>query len=144
MDSIVLAVFIACLWGISPIIFKYVLGDVDMKVIMVLTALFYIICVVFYAIPSWRSIYNNIKKINRMHLLLIAVNAAILTFLANLLFLIALKNNSQTYAVTAVAFCAPLFSLLIAFLFLNQQISWAHMIGMALTVGGIFILSFYK
>ena len=95
-------------------------GDVDMNIIIVLTAVFYTICVVFYAIPSWKSIYHNIKKIQNIHLLLIAVNAAIMTFLANLLFLIALKNNSKTYVITAVAFCAPMFSLLIAFLFLTE------------------------
>ena len=144
MNSILLAILIAFLWGISPVIFKYLLGDVDMKVIMVLTAVIYTLCTALYTIPSWRDIYRSIIKINHVHMFWIVVNAALLTFVANLLFLIALKNNSKSYVITSIAFSAPLFSLLIAYLFLNQQITYHNLIGVVLIVTGIFVLSYFK
>ena len=144
MNSIFLAICIAFLWGISPIIFKYLLGDIDMKVIMFLTAIVYTSCAIIYIIPSWNGIIASIRKISNKHLVLIVINAIVMTFLANLLFLMALKNNSKTYLITAIAFCAPLFSLLIAFFFLNQKLTWYNIIGMTLTIMGIFVLSYYQ
>ena len=144
MHSIILALFVAFLWGMSPIIFKHLLGDIDIKVIMLLSSVIYASCVILYVIPYWSTISSSIKKLTKQHMALIAINAIFMMFMANVLFLFALKYNSKTYIVTAIAFCAPLFSLLIAYLFLKQKITWMNLVGISLTIMGIIILSYFQ
>ena len=136
MESLVPAsLFIAFLWGIQPVIHKYILKSIDPKTIIILNTVFYSFCSIGFAIKYWRSVKKDWKKLTPIKLMWIGIAAIISGFVANLIYLFVLKKH-QSYLVSALIYAAPAFTLLLAYFLLKEDISVIGFIGVIMVIIG--------
>jgi drug/metabolite transporter (DMT)-like permease len=137
---VIIALFVAFLWGIQPIIYKHLLQSIDLKTIVAIGSFFYSICASLFGIYYWKDIERGLKKIDMKSVGLIGASTICAAFLANILILYVLKDNSCA-VVSALIYSAPIFTLLFAYLFINEKISFASIAGIVMIVSGVVLIS---
>ena len=132
------ALLIALLWAINPILIKYILDDgLDSRLVLALTSSIYFICMIVFVIWNWKPIVQSAKKKLTLQIFCIVAFSSIFTaFLANYLNVQLLKNH-PSYIVTAITFSSPLFTLILASFFLGEMVNIYGIIGVVLIVVGI-------
>ena len=144
MESLVPAsLFIAFLWGIQPVIHKYILKSIDPKTILILTTVFYSLCSIAFAIKYWRSVQKDWKKLTPIKLMWIGIAAILSGFVANLIYLFVLKKH-KSYLVSALIYAAPAFTLLLSYFLLKEDISIIGFIGVILVIIGTICIAFFS
>ena len=134
---------VAFIFGISPIINKYILQFIRVESVVLLSGFFYCIFALLYLlfnghtqfIIDWRTLIQN-KHVFALLLL----TALLIYVVANYFYLLMLKDN-KTYLVTATIAAYPLLTALFGNLLLNERISFSEFIGIMLIVSGVFILN---
>lgn len=139
MDNItvlVMAIIVSFLWGVTPVIHKHVLIDLDPRTVMVLTSVFYFACLMVFWWWNHRAIARDSKNIRFHHLFWIAIASIFTAFIANIIYLYVLKKK-DSYVVSALVYSCPLFTLILASLFLKEHITWMGCIGVFLITLGV-------
>lgn len=140
MSVVPIALFVAFLWGLSPIIHKHILTNIDPKVIMVLSAFFYTASVALFAAYYWDFIKKETKKLNMNTIILIAFTSIITAFLANLIYFNILKEH-DSYIVSALIYSSPIFTLVLAYYLLKEKIRLYGCIGVLFIVVGVALIA---
>ena len=107
---------------------------------MCLTGIAYSICILLYILYIKTQFLNDIKKINLFTLILIFISVFIGLFLSNILYFYLLKHNEPS-VVIAITFSAPLFTLLGAYLILQEKMHIYGILGVLSIVLGIILIS---
>lgn len=141
MITFVFALLVALLWGIQPNIHKYVLGDLNYKTIMVLGFIFYLACMLLFIPFVWKDVVADKPKISTKSVAFIAISSIFCAFLANVLYLFALKHH-KSYVVSALVYSSPIFTLFVSALILKERITISGGIGVAFITIGILCLAF--
>jgi drug/metabolite transporter (DMT)-like permease len=136
---------VAGLWGGSPIIHKYLLGHIDFRLIMILGSFAYFTCIIILWICNWKLIREESKKLfKKPDLIFWAFLASILTaFLGTYLYFYVLKDN-DSYIVTTLTYSSPVFTLLLAYLILNENITLMGLLGVILFIASILCFAWKK
>lgn len=141
MISVVpVALFVAFLWGLSPIIHKHILINVDPKVIMVVSAIFYTASVAIFSAYYWKFLSKEAQKLDLKTIILIAFTSIITAFLANLIYFYILKEH-DSYIVSALIYSSPIFTLVLAYYLLKEKITFYGCIGVLFIVVGVVLIS---
>jgi uncharacterized membrane protein len=140
MNVIIVALFIAFLWGAAPVIHKNILKTVDRTTIIVIGSFFYTICIIGFAIYNWDIIKKDVSKIKTNEVFLIAFAAITTGFLASVLYFYILNSN-DSYVVSALIHSSPIFTLILAFLYLREKITFIGGLGVLLIFIGVVCLA---
>ena len=136
-----IALFVSFLWGIQIILHKYILRKTNPYVIMIVGSIFYFVCISVFTIYNWTNLKDDIYNLDMQTIVLIGIAMIFATLLANLLYLLVLKDN-DSYIVAALVYSSPVFTFLIAYLFLKEKVTIYGFIGFALIIAGILFLAF--
>lgn len=141
IEAVLIALLISFLWGLSPVIHKTVLNNVTPHTAMVITSVFYTICTIVYALYFEQNIANDMKNINAKAVYFLAFTAIICGFITNVLYFSILKKY-DSYIISALIYSCPVFTLLIAYLFLKEKVSFTGFLGVAFITAGVILLAF--
>lgn len=134
------SLFVAFLLGLIPVVHKYVLMTVDPNVVMVVGGTAYFLVLMAFAAYHWRAMYPQITAMDAKHWLFITLAAVAMNFVARLLYLYILKDN-DSYIVSALIYSSPLFTLIIAIMFLHERITLLKAAGVLCICIGIMLLA---
>ena len=142
MNLIVLcaALFVAFLWGLSPVIHKALLTKIDPIVIIVVGGAFYFSMVIGFALWNWKKVRESSVALTSTQLWMLALSSIVAGFGANLIYLYALRQE-KSHIISALIYSSPAFSLIFAYLFLKETITLASFTGVILIVAGVVLLS---
>lgn len=132
-----LAIFGMVCWGIAPVFAKVGLNNMDPLpglIIRTLTAS-------IFALSSM-GFGGNICKMKNISLItwvFIAIEALLATFLGDLAYYAAIKKGDIS-VVTVIMSSSPLVTMLMAIIFLGEQITAVRIIGAGLVVVGIMLI----
>jgi drug/metabolite transporter (DMT)-like permease len=141
ISTIALALLVAFFWGLHPLVQKSLVMALDTEVLIIIGGLFYFAAVIVFALFNWKSFSQNARKITVAHLATMCALSIITVFGANLIYVYILKKH-EGYVISALIYSSPAFTLLLAYLFLRQEISTYGVVGVLLIVAGVVCLAF--
>jgi drug/metabolite transporter (DMT)-like permease len=134
---------VASIFGLTPILEKHILSFIKPETFIVLSGfLVFLISILFYIFVYKHNIYDEmvILKDNRNIFLLMILTVFLIYFLANYVYLNTISEN-KTHLVTALVATYPIITLTIAYLFLNEDVTFYHTLGVFFIVGGVILLN---
>ena len=138
---ILAALFVSLLWGISPIILKLLAMKFNTITIMVINGLLYFISLIIIFYFNYKTIMKDIPRINKYDLLLLVSTSVFIGLSAQLIY-ITLLGSFDSYIITALVSVSPLFTLILAYLFMKENITIHGVLGTILVVVGIMLISY--
>jgi len=145
MNPFIVSVFIAFLWGVTPVIHKYVLKtNVNPYTIMTIGSVAYLIILSIFVYVNQNVIMKDIKTMDWNVILILGAVSIFAGFFANLLYYDVLKNAKNSYIMTTVMYSSPIFTFILATLFLKESFSMYSILGVFLTFSGIALLGMHS
>ncbi|MGE5573952.1 MAG: EamA family transporter [Bacteroidota bacterium] len=138
MWTVLVALFGALCWGIAPIFGKIGLARVDPLAGLCLRTL-----IASGIVTGWLLVSGELRAMETVSSrawFFIALEAILATLVGDLAYYAALKGGGAAQ-VTLVMSTAPLFTLIIAVVYLREVTTWAQVIGAVLIVCGLFLVS---
>lgn len=144
MLSVVIAsLFVAFLWGLNPIISKYILRDVEPDITLGIGAVIHLLLALIYAVGNNDSWSASLAKSNftpkTVSLLLVS---GIVAFIPYLIFL-RLLNKNDANIVTALTYVSPFFTAILAYYILKERFTVYSVTGIVMIVVGIILISLH-
>jgi len=133
--------FIAFCWGALGVVNKYVLNHLESSTVFILSGTVYFVLLIGLLIYNKKTFDKDLQKITRFQSFCIIASAIFLIFLPNFLYYYFLKRTKASI-ITAIAYSAPVFTLLLAYLFLNERIKGLSFLGIILVTLGIGLISY--
>ena len=140
MYLIGLGLVVSFIWGLIPIIDKFVLISVDPKIFILMFATLFFFCTLIFTFLNRNSILLHIKTVNK-HNLMLTFCSSLLAFVALLVYLFLLKDN-DSHLVSAIAYSAPMFTLILAMLILKERPTLISIAGILLIIMGVWCIAF--
>ena len=137
---ILVALFIALIWGISPILYKHLLDRYHPISIIVFVSIVYIGCVFVLGCYNHKTVLEDCNKIGFDDMFWVFIVSITGLFIANVLQMTVLKDNDPSI-VSPIIYSCPLFTLLLAYLLFNSTINTPCIIGSLLIVSGVLCIS---
>lgn len=139
---IVGALCVAFLLGVAPVVHKHLLSRVHCKpsTLICVGGLANLAIVLLYSYANKKEIRADIDKHEAKTLFLIALTAVATSFVASVIYMYVLRE-SPSYVVSALIYSSPAFTVLIAYMFLDERISLIGLVGVMLIVAGIMCVS---
>lgn len=138
------SLFISFIWGITPIVHKYIFSSVTMSphTLIVSGALFYSVCAMIYFSYYKDEVLKPLANLNSKTYMLM-IFTAVLSFYANYLYFNVISKHAS-HLVSALIFSSPFFTLIFAYFFLKEDISLTSALGVTLIVFGVILLAITK
>lgn len=140
MSVVWVALFIAFLWGVAPVIHKHVLKSVDPKVVMITGSIFYTACLIVFWFYHREFLHTHMQTLTWTQVFWIASTAVICGFFTNIIYYHILQKH-DSYVVSALIYSSPVFTFLLAYLFLKEKITLLGSMGVMAIVAGVVLLS---
>lgn len=138
MWTVLVALFGAICWGIAPVFGKMGLARVDPIAGLCLRTL-----IASAIVSGWLLVGGGLRAMETVSgkaSLFIALEAVLATLVGDLAYYAALKWGGAAQ-VTLVMSAAPLFTLVVAVVYLQESATWAQVIGAVLIASGLFLVS---
>lgn len=134
---------IALIFGVTPIFEKHILSFIRTDSYIILNGFLVFLLSIFY----YLFLYNHnildeiiILNKNREVVALMILTVCLVYLLGNYLFFHTISLH-KTHVVTALVATYPIITLLIAYLFLNEDITFYHSLGVFFIVGGVVLIN---
>jgi uncharacterized membrane protein len=137
---ILVALFIASLEGLAPILHKHLLGNISPTVLMVISSLAYSVFVLIFAIYHRKTLYDDIPKLSMRDLGLVAVSAGITGFVVNILYYTILQKH-ESYIIAALIYSSPVFTMIFLYLFMKYSLNSFSVLGVICIVLGVMCIA---
>ncbi len=137
MYSIILAFFVAILWGTVPIIYK--INEISYHSIIIISAITFFVSSICYFLIYHKTIITDLNK-HKNNIIYIVLTSFLGLFLANLFYYNAIKNSNKISIIVSITALYPLITLILSYLILNEKISFTNIIGIIFIVIGILCL----
>jgi uncharacterized membrane protein len=141
MNFIVVAVLIACLWGLQPLIQKHLMKDFSSHSILMISNVIFTVCLMVYGFFYREMILDDFKRLETHHWQLLLFSAIICSFLTSITYFELIKNHKSSI-VMAITYSAPLFTVLFSEFFFNEKIEDVSKVGIGFVVLGISIMCY--
>jgi drug/metabolite transporter (DMT)-like permease len=142
LSVVPIALFIALIFGVSPIIHKYIFNTVPTvtpQTMFIFGGISYFIFTLMFALYEKQTLIQNMKNIPSSVVMIFIFGTAI-SFFANYLYFKIISKNAS-YLVSSLIFISPLFTLILSFLFLKEDITMTSLIGIVLIVLGVILVA---
>jgi len=136
----------AVIYGITPITEKHLLKFIEIESFILINGiLIFLFCFVYWIFFGKYRLLEDIGTVleNKYLTVLILFTAFFVYIVANFFYMFAIKNN-KTYMATALIACYPIITVLIGYIFLSEQISLVHIMGIICIILGVSLLTFFK
>jgi drug/metabolite transporter (DMT)-like permease len=136
-----LAFVIAFLWGISPVLFKYILSKNIPPYIIILTqaSVYFLTSIIYIIVYERNNIYGDIQK-NSKYIPFLIVISFFSVYVANVLYIFALDNKANVNIMSLIVSLAPVITLIASFLILQEILPIKVLIGfLIIFIGLLFI-----
>ena len=138
---ILIAIFVALLWGIAPILLKRLVTKFDKMTILVLDGILYFLVLLLFGYKYYDKIIKDIPKIDAIDASLMFFTAVITGLMGNLIYMLLLEGH-DSYIITALVSISPFFTLVLAYFFTKEKITIWGLMGTVLIVAGILMISY--
>lgn len=144
-EGVIAALIIAFLWGSAPIMHKFIFNTrpISPETIVVVGGAVYAACIVFYFLYHRKLVLSEMKVVDKSTVMMMLFNALVAGFFANYLYYHIIKRYPG-HMVSALIYSAPFFTLILAYIFLQEDISAWSALGIALIVSGVLLLTTNK
>ena len=136
-----LAFVIAFIWGISPVLFKYILSKNIPPYIIILTqaSVYFLTSIIYIIVYERNNIYGDIQK-NSKYIPFLIVISFFSVYVANVLYIFALDNKANVNIMSLIVSLAPVITLIASFLILQEILPIKVLIGfLIIFIGLLFI-----
>lgn len=141
MKEILLALTISFLWGIQPILYKILLEQISYKIIMILSGFVYFLCLLIFLLVNYNDFRYEMRNITMSQINIIIFISIITIFFVNINYFSILMNN-KSYVISGLVYSAPLFTFIVSYLLLNEDIVYSNIIGLFFITFGIILLTY--
>jgi len=138
---ILIAIFVALLWGIAPILLKRLVSKFDKMTILVFNGILYFLVLLLIGYNYYHKIVKDIPKIDAYDVSLMFFTAVITGLMGNLTYMLLLEGH-DSYIITALVSISPFFTLILAYLFTKENITIWGAMGTVLIILGILMISY--
>ena len=134
-----IALLMSFLWGIQTVIHKHLLNHISGMSIMLYSAIIYTVLTIFISFYS-NAVVKDLKKIDLRIGSILFFTAVFTVFLTNYLYYYILKNHESSL-VSALVSSAPVFTVIFAYLFLEEKLSLCGFAGIISIVIGVILIN---
>ena len=139
---ILLSILIAFLYGIQPLIHKYLLRKFDVIQIMLITELIYILCISYVGFINKHLIINDICNMNAYDVLIIIFVGIVTIFISDMIYYYILKDHDSSI-VTAIIYSSIIFTLIISYYFGTEELNCCSYFGIFMILLGVYFITSY-
>lgn len=139
------ALVVSFLFGVTPITHKYLfnLHPISKETMITSGAFFYFICALVYFIVNHKTVVTDVKRLPLSSLAIMASSAVVCGFFANYLYFKAIQRSSS-YVVSALIFSSPMFTFVLAYFLLKEEVNIQSGLGVLSIVIGVILLATSK
>ncbi len=141
MYSYIYAILVASLWGVSALIESSIIKQVSPLFLYVIGGLCFGFSALVLLIFKRATLIPMFLKASPKVLGLAFVSSIAAIVVANFLFLLALDRAGSPTIVTALSYCAPVFTLVGAIVLFQYSVSFLEFAGIAITLLGVVIIA---
>lgn len=144
-EGVISALIIAFLWGSAPILHKFMFNTkpISPETIVVVGGAVYFLCIVLYFLYHRKLVITEMQVVDRNTVMILLFNALVAGFFANYLYYHIIKRYPG-HMVSALIYSAPFFTLILAYTFLQEDITPLSFVGVMMIVSGVCLLTFNK
>jgi len=132
------AATVAAIFGVTPVLNKYILQTISVEQLIVMSGLLFGITAVIYG--SVRGLWPSLQSVGYPSWTLVAISSTLIFFVANYLYLRAITNG-KTYVVAGITATYPLITALCGYLVFREALTFRHLVGLGLIIGGVVALT---
>jgi transporter family protein len=137
---IALALFISFLWGLQTVVHKHLLKKFSPATIMLFSTLTYIVLVLVLAATQQQELVADLKKMSWTDVAILLSLSAVTVFGANVIYYYILKQHESSIT-AALIYSAPVFTLVLAYIFLKERLDVYGLSGVFAIVLGVLLIS---
>jgi drug/metabolite transporter (DMT)-like permease len=132
------AFIIAFLWGISPVLFKFILEkNIPWYIIIFVQASVYLLSsAIFIIIYKYNDIYKDLQQ-NINYIPSLIVISFLSVYIANVLYIFALEKKANVNIMSLIVSLAPAITLISSYLILQEQLPIKILIGFLIIFIGL-------
>jgi drug/metabolite transporter (DMT)-like permease len=137
---IFIAIFISFLWGIQPIVHKHLLNKYNFITIMLISTIVNFSLILAVSITRNKEILADMNKLTFRDLFILVLVSSFTIFLANMMYYYILKNHESSI-ISALVYSSPVFTLIIAYIFLKERLDIYGISGIFFMILGVILVS---
>lgn len=139
-NMIMAAMLVSFLWGLSPIAYKHVLEYIDPMTLIAIQGTLYGIAFILFVIFFRKDLKHKLNTVTKK-VMTIMFFAVIFTMIIPMVIFFYLLQKHESYIITALTYSSPIFTLILAYLLLNENITPVGVFGVFLVVLGVVFVS---
>jgi drug/metabolite transporter (DMT)-like permease len=140
INIFIIALFISFAYALQQILYKNLLTNLNGTTILILCAFIYIFCILILLTYNYETFINDCYNINKNDIILILIVTVFTVFLNNIAYVHFIENANTTF-VSGVINSSPFFTLLLAYLFMNETINIYGLFGIIFIISGVILVS---
>lgn len=133
-----LALLVACIWGINPIFEKLALKNTSPFSVITIRFIFTAVILIFYTLVAGR--YEELIKVDSRSLSWIFLSGLVGGLIGLFIFFVALKQEDTSKILPIIA-AFPMFTALFAYVLLGETISLKRAIGILFVIIGVVLIN---
>jgi uncharacterized membrane protein len=137
---ILLALLSSLMWGIAPVIHKSLLTNYEPITIMLVNSLTYSFCMMLIVLFNYSKFIKDVNILKYNDLLIMIVSSIGILIVGNLTYYYVLKDHKSSL-VSALIYSSPVFTLILAYIFLKERLSIYGYLGIFSILLGIIFIS---
>jgi drug/metabolite transporter (DMT)-like permease len=137
-NYIFLSFIIAFVWGISPVLFKYILNkNIPSYIIIFVQASVYLFSSIIYIyLYKYNEIYKDLQQ-NIKYMPFLIIISFFSVYIANVLYIFALEKKASVNIISIIVSLAPVITIISSYFILCEKISFKVLIGFLLIFIGL-------
>lgn len=136
-----LAIIIAFIWGISPVLFKFFLHkNIPTYLIIFFQAFVYLLSSSIYIIISKRNKFIQDIKQNVSYIPFLVIISFFSVYIANVLYIYALENKGNVSIMSIIIALAPVITMIFAYLIFKEKLEIKAYIGFFIIFVGLILI----
>ena len=137
---ILLALISALMWGIAPVIHKVLLVKYQPITIMLMNSFTYAICMILIVFFNYKRFMKDMNKMKYEDVFIIVLSSIGILIIGNLIYYYVLREHNSSL-VSALIYSSPVFTLILAYIFLKERLSMYGYLGIFSILLGIIFIS---
>lgn len=143
-NVLVLAVFVAMLWGVVPVVHRYMFvhHEPPYYLILMVSCTVYLISVMLWILMtrSVKTVMMDVRKLGWRNIAILASTSFFALFIANIMYLHVVKHTSQLALANVIFAMYPIVTLTLAWLILKEAVTWKFVVGFILVLIGVTVM----
>jgi len=140
MNYILLALCVSFLWGTVPVVHKYLLTKYQPITIMIISNVVYLSLLLITVFIERKAFLNDINKMPLNDSLIIVTASIFGLYIGYKLYYYVLKDHKSSI-ISALIYSSPIFTLIIAYIFLKERLSIYGYLGIFSILLGVILIS---